>query len=69
MSGPVSRRKWLKAGAATAAGVAGLGTALKIADHYGLIPPDCWRDLGSRRDDDLRGSANADGRTFDGPRI
>ena len=41
MSSPVSRRKWLKAGAATAAGAAGLGTTLKIANHYGLIPPDC----------------------------
>jgi DMSO/TMAO reductase YedYZ molybdopterin-dependent catalytic subunit len=41
MSGTVSRRKWLRAGAATAAGAAGLTVAVKIADRYGLIPPDC----------------------------
>jgi len=40
MSGSLSRRKWIKAGVTTAAGVAGLGVAAKIADHYGLIPPD-----------------------------
>ena len=36
----VSRRKLIKAGIATAAGVAGLAVAAKIADRYGLIPPD-----------------------------
>jgi DMSO/TMAO reductase YedYZ molybdopterin-dependent catalytic subunit len=41
MSGTVSRRKWLRTGAATAAGAAGLTVAVKIADRYGLIPPDC----------------------------
>ena len=41
MSGNVSRRKWITTGFAAAAGAAGLGVAAKIADHYGLIPPDC----------------------------
>src|SRR5215467_8593920 len=41
MSGTVSRRKWLTTGAASAAGAAGLALAAKIADRYGLIPPDC----------------------------
>ena len=36
----VSRRKLITAGIATAAGVSGLAVAAKIADHYGLIPPD-----------------------------
>ena len=40
MSGDVSRRKLITAGLTAAAGVAGLGVAAKIADHYGLIPPD-----------------------------
>jgi DMSO/TMAO reductase YedYZ molybdopterin-dependent catalytic subunit len=40
MSGNLSRRKLLKAGVGAATGVAGLGVAAKIADHYGLIPPD-----------------------------
>jgi DMSO/TMAO reductase YedYZ molybdopterin-dependent catalytic subunit len=43
MSGNVSRRK-LITGLTAAAGVAGLGVATKIADHYGLIPPD-WRGI------------------------
>jgi DMSO/TMAO reductase YedYZ molybdopterin-dependent catalytic subunit len=41
MSGTVSRRKWLRTAAATAAGASGLTVAVKIADRYGLIPPDC----------------------------
>jgi len=40
MSGNVSRRKLITAGLTAAAGIAGLGVAAKIADHYGLIPPD-----------------------------
>lgn len=40
MSGNVSRRKLITTGLTAAAGVAGLGVAAKIADHYGLIPPD-----------------------------
>ena len=36
----VSRRKWITSGLVTAAGVGGLAAAAKIADHYGLIPPD-----------------------------
>jgi DMSO/TMAO reductase YedYZ molybdopterin-dependent catalytic subunit len=40
MSENVSRRKLITAGLTAAAGVTGLGVAAKIADHYGLIPPD-----------------------------
>jgi DMSO/TMAO reductase YedYZ molybdopterin-dependent catalytic subunit len=36
MSSPLTRRKWL----AAAGGVAGLGVAGRLADRYGLIPPD-----------------------------
>jgi DMSO/TMAO reductase YedYZ molybdopterin-dependent catalytic subunit len=35
-----SRRKWIKAGVAATAGLAGLGAAARIAQRYGLIPPD-----------------------------
>jgi DMSO/TMAO reductase YedYZ molybdopterin-dependent catalytic subunit len=37
---PISRRKLLTGGAVTAAGVAGLTAADRIARRYGLIPPD-----------------------------
>jgi DMSO/TMAO reductase YedYZ molybdopterin-dependent catalytic subunit len=40
MSENVSRRKLITAGLTAAASVAGLGVAAKIADRYGLIPPD-----------------------------
>jgi DMSO/TMAO reductase YedYZ molybdopterin-dependent catalytic subunit len=36
----VSRRKLITTGLAAAAGVAGLGAAARIAQSYGLIPPD-----------------------------
>ena len=36
----ISRRKLLTTGLATAAGAAGLGVAAKLAERYGLIPPD-----------------------------
>ena len=36
----LSRRKLIKTGLAATAGVAGLGVAARIADTYGLIPPD-----------------------------
>jgi len=39
MSG-ISRRKLITAGLATAAGATGLGVAAKLAQRYGLIPPD-----------------------------
>jgi len=39
MSG-ISRRKLITAGLATAAGATGLGVAAKLANRYGLIPPD-----------------------------
>jgi DMSO/TMAO reductase YedYZ molybdopterin-dependent catalytic subunit len=35
-----SRRKLIKTGLAATAGVAGLGVAARIAEKYGLIPPD-----------------------------
>jgi DMSO/TMAO reductase YedYZ molybdopterin-dependent catalytic subunit len=35
-----SRRKLIKAGLAATAGVAGLGVAARIAQKYGLVPPD-----------------------------
>lgn len=37
---PISRRKLITGGAVTAAGVAGLVAADRIASRYGLIPPD-----------------------------
>jgi DMSO/TMAO reductase YedYZ molybdopterin-dependent catalytic subunit len=36
----MNRRQWLTAGISTAAGMAGLAAAARIADKYGLIPPD-----------------------------
>ena len=38
---PVSRRKLITAGLATAAGATGLGAAAKLSRKYGLVPPDC----------------------------
>ena len=40
MSNPLSRRKLITTGLATAAGVSGLGVAVVLAQRYGLIPPD-----------------------------
>jgi DMSO/TMAO reductase YedYZ molybdopterin-dependent catalytic subunit len=40
MSSPLSRRKLITTGLATAAGVSGLGVAAALADRYNLIPPD-----------------------------
>src|SRR5207302_10872220 len=36
----ISRRKLIMTGLATAAGACGLGVAARLADRYGLIPPD-----------------------------
>ncbi|HUS18723.1 MAG TPA: hypothetical protein VMZ25_03660, partial [Terriglobales bacterium] len=36
----ISRRKLIVSGVATAAGVAGLDVAARLARSYGLIPPD-----------------------------
>ena len=36
----LSRRKLITTGIAAAAGVAGLGVATRIAQRYGLVPPD-----------------------------
>jgi DMSO/TMAO reductase YedYZ molybdopterin-dependent catalytic subunit len=35
-----TRRKWITAGLATAAGASGLAVAAKLADRYGLLAPD-----------------------------
>lgn len=40
MSNLVTRRKLITGGLATVAGVAGLAAAERIADRYGIIPPD-----------------------------
>lgn len=37
---PISRRKLIYRGVATAAGVGGLATAERLAKRYGLVPPD-----------------------------
>ena len=37
---PISRRKLITTGLAAGAGVAGLSVAARVAEHYGLIPPD-----------------------------
>jgi DMSO/TMAO reductase YedYZ molybdopterin-dependent catalytic subunit len=37
---PISRRKFLRAGLAATAGVAGIAAADRLAHRYGLIPPD-----------------------------
>jgi len=36
-----SRRKLITAGVATTAGASGLAVAARLADRYGLLPPDC----------------------------
>src|SRR5215468_9970467 len=36
----ISRRKWIMAGIGAVAGASGLAVAARIADRYGLIPPD-----------------------------
>jgi DMSO/TMAO reductase YedYZ molybdopterin-dependent catalytic subunit len=40
MSRPLTRRTFLTAGLATAAGASGFGAAIYLADRFGLIPPD-----------------------------
>jgi DMSO/TMAO reductase YedYZ molybdopterin-dependent catalytic subunit len=40
MSSPLSRRKLITTGLATAAGVSCLGVAVVLAERYGLVPPD-----------------------------
>lgn len=40
MSGIISRRTLTKSDITSAAGAAGLVGAIRLADHYGLIPPD-----------------------------
>jgi len=36
----LSRRKLIKTGLAAAAGISGLGVAARLAQEYGLVPPD-----------------------------
>ena len=36
----LSRRKWITSGLAATAGASGLAMAARLADRYGLIPPD-----------------------------
>ena len=40
MSELITRRKLITSGVAVAAGIAGLGTAARIADKYGFLAPD-----------------------------
>jgi len=40
LSDRLSRRKLMKTGLVAAAGATGLGIAARLADRYGLIPPD-----------------------------
>ena len=37
---PITRRKLISTGTAAVAGAAGLAAAARIAERYGLIPPD-----------------------------
>ncbi len=50
---PISRRKLLTGGLAATAGVAGLTVAARMAERYGLIPPDCGGVYGPGDDADL----------------
>ena len=40
MTAPLTRRKLIATGLAAAAGASGLAAAIRLADRYGLIPPD-----------------------------
>jgi len=40
MSNPITRRKLIATGIATAAGASGIGAVIHLAGRYGLIPPD-----------------------------
>lgn len=40
MRSKLSRRKWITTGVGFTAGLTGLGVAARLADRYGLIPPD-----------------------------
>ena len=61
-----SRRKFINAGLAAAAGVSGIAVATKVAEHHGLIPPDAGETLRPGRNADLRGAATLDP-PFHGP--
>lgn len=52
----LSRRRFLTAGLVTAAGAAGLYGAERVANHYGLIPPDAatWYGPGETLDYDVQ---------------
>jgi len=57
---PISRRKLITTGIAATAGVAGVAAAARLAERYGLIPPDHGGNLRSRRDADLRRATASD---------
>ena len=64
----LSRRKLITTGLAAAAGASGLAVAARLADRYGLIPPDHGGIYGARQNPDLRFPAAADA-PLAGPRI
>jgi len=47
MSTRLTRRRWIGTGFAAAAGASGLGVAARLANRYGLIPPDYGRIYGA----------------------
>ena len=63
-----SRRKLITTGLAATAGASGLAVAARLADRYGLIPPDCGGIYGAGNNPDLRFPAAADA-PLAGPRI
>jgi len=68
MSDRLSRRKLITRGLAAAAGASGLGVGARLADRYGLTPPDHRGDLRRGRNPDLCRPA-AFSPTFAGPRV
>ena len=56
----ISRRKLITTGLAATAGASGLAAAAKLAQRYGLIPPDARRPLRPGRNADLCGAADTD---------
>ena len=63
-----SRRKLITTGLAATAGASGLAVAARLADRYGLIPPDHGGIYGAGYNPDLRFPAAADA-PLAGPRI
>ena len=69
MSSSLSRRKLITGGLSVAGGAAGLAAAARLADRYGLIPPDSGGVWGPGETFDLRVPADPDIPPFDGSRI